>query len=164
MTLPPIRFWYNSRTTSRSAPKIRALEEVTHLSIKSGKNGAGRLTALKDPTAKAVVDPVEYDADGPNARGLARVYFLHCPDTRRIKIGWSLRYEARIKEVWQYHKVLPVVLIGTINGDRRMERVMHERFAEHRVAGEWFHDTILDDVLELIADDIAFYGPEANVA
>ena len=36
---------------------------------------------------------------------------------------------------------LPMKLIGTVRGDRRLEKALHKRFDHLRVRGEWFWAT-----------------------
>lgn len=89
------------------------------------------------------------------------VYFLHAPDLRRVKVGTSTRPVQRVAGVRHETGVrhLPLVLIGCLNGGRHLERLMHERFAEYHVSGEWFCDEILDEARALIAADAEFFGP-----
>jgi len=62
----------------------------------------------------------------------------------KIKIGWATDVEARRRQLQtSHHETLVVVRI--IDGDLTTERWLHERFAEHRLRGEWFafHDDML---------------------
>jgi hypothetical protein len=63
------------------------------------------------------------------------VYFVQAGE--HVKIGTSTRTEARLSQA-QTMNALPVKLIGTVRGDRRLEKVLHKRFDHLRVQGEWF--------------------------
>jgi hypothetical protein len=68
------------------------------------------------------------------------IYFLQAEIIGRIKIGYSSR--GRLKSrIDQLRTASPVnlTLLACIEGDRAMERHLHERFAAARVCGEWFH-------------------------
>ena len=90
-----------------------------------------------------------------------RVYFLHFPHLRRVKVGISKNVAKRRRCIEAEASGLPSVLIGTLNGGRRLEALMHRRFADHRVSGEWFSDEILEDAETLIRADREFYGEAA---
>jgi hypothetical protein len=75
------------------------------------------------------------------------VYFLN--DGEAIKIGWAANTEARaISLQTATHRDLEVML--TIPGTKASERVLHERFAEHRIRPdrEWFRRA--PEILEYI--------------
>lgn len=55
-----------------------------------------------------------------------------------VKIGYtSIAPEDRVPRMQQGNP-RRIVLLGSMLGNRRQERVLHEQFAEHHVAGEWF--------------------------
>ena len=91
--------------------------------------------------------------------GLARVYFLHDRSEGLIKIGYTMNWEQRRYAIRNQAKKRGV-LLGFLNGGRVLEQLMHEKFAEHRVRGEWFSDEILPLVEELIRADREFFGIE----
>lgn len=77
------------------------------------------------------------------------VYFIACGDL--IKIGTSVDAEQRIKQMQ-----LPpsAALLGTIQGDRAVERQIHSQFAHLRHNGtEWFTRT--PELERFIADALA---------
>ena len=101
-------------------------------------------------------DPTdEPDApDAPYESGM--VYFVRAPG-HGIKIGFSLNVAERIKDI-QGCCPIPLLLVGTLHGGLALERLMRERFVEHRLHGEWFHERILPDVLDLLAAESEFYS------
>jgi hypothetical protein len=117
----------------------------------------------RDPTYGALLDAARDEDWEPKRRSGKFVYFLHAPEIMRVKIGyshdpgWRVRHGAR--------KGLPreigTELVGSIDGGRTTELLIHERFAEHRVAGEWFSDSILPDIIRLIEQDQEWFGEAA---
>lgn len=100
--------------------------------------------------------------DRPKERTGTSVYFLHAQGLRRVKIGFSRRPPARLSAI---KRLIPpgfdLRLVGVIDGGRRTEQCIHERFSDHRISGEWFHDSILEDIHELIAEDRDWFGDAA---
>lgn len=66
------------------------------------------------------------------------VYFARAGD--RIKIGWSRQVASRLAHL-QTGNATPIELLGVLPGARSKERELHDRFADARVAGEWFEAT-----------------------
>ena len=90
-----------------------------------------------------------------------KVYFLHAPELRRVKIGYSADPQKRSREVRSEFRLpseITLTVVGTLDGGPLIERLMHGRFAAHRVSGEWFDDAILPDVERLIEDELAWFG------
>lgn len=99
-------------------------------------------------------------ASDPN---LGVVYFIHDPDSRAVKIGWSgvgagkrlaALNDARPKPTL---KLIGVIPDSTIADERRM----HARFGMHRIRREWFDDAILEAV-RLVLDE-GMIGKGMNV-
>jgi hypothetical protein len=67
------------------------------------------------------------------------VYFIAAGSPpEAVKIGYTLRDAgARLNGI-QTSNHLEVRLLGTIPGDRGVERALHRRFAHLRLRGEWF--------------------------
>lgn len=63
------------------------------------------------------------------------VYYLRRADGL-IKIGTSCRFEARLATLTREYGQLEV--LATHQGDRKAERVHHNRFRSAHVGGEWF--------------------------
>lgn len=68
------------------------------------------------------------------------IYFIFSPDDPRslVKIGYTGgSVEARIAQM-QTGCPFRLVTIMAIDGDRRTERLLHQKFAADRFHGEWF--------------------------
>ncbi|RKD69002.1 GIY-YIG nuclease family protein [Rhizobium sp. WW_1] len=74
-----------------------------------------------------------------------KVYFLAADDASLIKIGSTENVDRRISALRRGSPV-PVSLIGVIDGGAKKELELHERFAEHRVHGEWFSNIIRPEI------------------
>jgi len=72
-----------------------------------------------------------------------------------IKIGLSRNVANRLREL-QTSSPEPLHLVGTFAGGRRLERLLHQRFADHRVRGEWFSLRILPELLDMLAEEDTF--------
>ncbi|MCR4338789.1 MAG: GIY-YIG nuclease family protein [Gemmatimonadaceae bacterium] len=84
-------------------------------------------------------------------RELGSVYFIWSPETHEIKIGRSLRPDARLRHLQSAHPH-ELKLLRTVPGGPIVERVFHAKYAEQRLHGEWFDDSIIDDLLSLLSD------------
>lgn len=67
------------------------------------------------------------------------IYFLHCPDAKRIKIGKSRSPLSRISAL-RAACPFEIELIGCMYGHTLEEGEIHSRFWHHHAKGEWFHD------------------------
>lgn len=68
----------------------------------------------------------------------AYIYFVRCDATKRIKIGYARDIPKRMREL-QCGNSQPLTLLGAIEAHSKDdERKIHQRFAEHRIFGEWF--------------------------
>jgi hypothetical protein len=105
----------------------------------SGAITTFELAALTAPSSD---DPI-YDQQ---IRLPQYVYFMQFDSGEPIKIGITSDVASR-KSNLEGFRVLHVLAV--IEGDGALERYFHNRFAEHRVKGEWFSPT--DELLELIA-------------
>ena len=76
------------------------------------------------------------------------VYFVS--DGHAIKIGYASNPKARMR-AHQTSCPRRLRLMAVARGGMGLERLYHERFAEHRIRGEWFriHDDILAEVARL---------------
>lgn len=91
-----------------------------------------------NPLGKFLAPAVEAMDAALAARHGTSVYFA--ASGSRIKIGWSARVTARLAQL-QTGNPDPVRLLATTPGGRALERRLHERFADARLAGEWFEAT-----------------------
>jgi hypothetical protein len=64
------------------------------------------------------------------------VYFVG-GDVGAIKIGLARNPHRRIKGL-QCGSPIPLKILATVSGGRRLEMAYHRRFAVHRLHGEWF--------------------------
>jgi hypothetical protein len=65
------------------------------------------------------------------------VYFIQAGDSGPIKIGTAMDTLKRLKQL-QTSSAEALVVLGHREGDEELEEALHERFAEHRLRGEWF--------------------------
>lgn len=92
-----------------------------------------------------------------------QVYFIECAG--RIKIGTTKNLKSRLSAL---HTSSPgeIVVIATIPGDRRIERLLHAKLAAHRVKLEWFNDCV--EVRAAIDEAVDTYrgtfSPDVNAA
>ena len=81
--------------------------------------------------------------------GGSRVYFAQSTAGGPIKIGYSASPEARVASL-ECGSPFPLRVLKTIPGDAKVERSLHDRFAAHRLRGEWFAPH--PDLLAFIAE------------
>lgn len=66
------------------------------------------------------------------------VYFVRQPNASHIKMGYAVNLESRLMTL-QTANPEKLIVIGVIeDGTRKLERALHEYFADYRVNGEWF--------------------------
>lgn len=63
------------------------------------------------------------------------VYVIQCD--YRVKIGYTANISARLHSLKTAHH-RPLRVLVTFDGDKATEKALHMRFADLRVAGEWF--------------------------
>jgi hypothetical protein len=108
-----------------------------------------------DPTLAAVYrnilpQPEEYE--GVPLPTTDRVYFIWAIEAHAIKVGTSKNVSKRLHNIQQNHPH-ELRLIGHISGGQTLEQLLHEKFEDKRLRGEWFRDSILPEVLRLITED-----------
>lgn len=80
------------------------------------------------------------------------VYFAR-RDDGAIKIGFTSDVQRRLREIRKEERLTSTpVLLATFDGDKRLELMLHERYARHRIDGEWFHPS---EELEALIDCLA---------
>lgn len=84
------------------------------------------------------------------------IYFIQNETTKAVKIGKSNDPQKRIAG-FQTAIADRLKLIGTLPGDRPLERKLHIRFSGFHIRGEWFRgdDILLNSIREILA---AFNG------
>lgn len=65
------------------------------------------------------------------------VYFLHAPAVGKVKIGTTYRAQKRLEEI-QMCCPVPLIYLGAIRGDEKVEADWHRRAAPWHSHGEWF--------------------------
>ncbi len=88
------------------------------------------------------------------------IYFIQDSATLNIKIGYTSTSAGERMRQLQTGNPSQLVLLGVIEGEQTDERNLHVRFADFRVAGEWFKPH--PDLLVLVAGGIreATPGPK----
>lgn len=79
--------------------------------------------------------------------GQGFVYFIGCPETLRLKIGHAINPYARLSAL-QTGSPTKLVMTAMHPGSHEDERKLHEKFAAHRLHGEWFE--LHEDIFEYI--------------
>lgn len=83
------------------------------------------------------------------------VYFLRPIGSQSpIKIGCSYNPAKRLQDYCQWSPV-PLEIVATIPGDAKLERNLHDCFADLHAHGEWFHpdERLLNAIERLKAGD-----------
>jgi hypothetical protein len=88
--------------------------------------------------------PSKHDPRVPRHRTLPRggrgfVYFVQAGHDGPIKIGWTIDIAQRLTDL-QIASPFILRLLAVIDGDKDLERALHERLASHRLRGEWFEN------------------------
>lgn len=74
------------------------------------------------------------------------VYFIKDESTGFVKIGYSDKPNNRLKSL-QTSSANKLTLVKTVEGDRTLEFALHEKFAKHKVRGEWFSLPSIDEAI-----------------
>jgi hypothetical protein len=133
---------YFARVTATVAGKSQRFLFCLNTSD-AGTAEARRTTLIADVAAGRV----RFPADEAHARRLLPpaiapwpsdpgVYFVLAGD--RIKIGKAARVGQRLREL-QTGSPQKLVLVAVAPGGLAEEAELHERFAAHRIQGEWFY-------------------------
>lgn len=95
------------------------------------------------------------------ARGL--IYFVSWEDDLdNVKIGYTTGLQKRLSDFlvanWRYLVVRKVISAPNGKDD---EALLHQQFAEHRIAGEWFHlHSSIVDLLEKESDALTWQAKD----
>lgn len=87
------------------------------------------------------------------------IYFIQeDKQNGRIKIGYTSRNPEKRLSALQTGNPDKLVLLGTMKGDQRTERVLHKQLAQYNTSGEWFSPSreVLWLVDDLLGGDISF--------
>jgi hypothetical protein len=85
----------------------------------------------------------------PRRTATQYVYVLRAPDGTS-KIGIAGDPAQRLRDL-QTGSPVVLKLVGVMPGGLSLERLLHRRFAAHRLHGEWFSPAIQDDLDQLLA-------------
>lgn len=116
----------------------------------------GRLSSSKNPTFYAVVEAIHGPPEERWMRDydqtqLRHVYFVLDAERAEIKIGYSANVARRLQAL-RLERGPALELLGTTQGGRTFENLLHKRFAPYRRSGrEWFSTEIVAEVAELLA-------------
>lgn len=80
-----------------------------------------------------------------------RIYLIQGEPGTPVKIGFSDTPKSR-RRTLQTASPYPLRILCVIPGNRRLEKVMHERFRGARIKGEWFGGEDLDYIIETVTD------------
>jgi hypothetical protein len=93
----------------------------------------GRLVCVSIPSLQAFW----ISGQTPPIDNNAVIYFILAEEISRIKIGFSLRVRDRFREL-ELQNAATLKLAAVVSGTQRAEALLHARFAEFRLHGEWF--------------------------
>jgi hypothetical protein len=99
--------------------------------------GATLIELVSNASANAVDRQLRLHGLIAEARPKASVYFIQAEDGGPIKIGLAGDPTKRLSEL-QRTSPQRLRILATEPGSASHERELHERFAEHRLHGEWF--------------------------
>jgi len=75
------------------------------------------------------------------------IYFIGNREIKRVKIGYSVSAEKRLKDI-QLCSPVKLEILCTIEGNMECEKKLHRKFANDRFHGEWF--ALTDEVIGFI--------------
>lgn len=75
------------------------------------------------------------------ARRKSYIYFLYAPVSRRMKIGYTKFFTSRFSKI-QSNSPEQLEVLRVIEGDGRLEKMLHRLFAEEHSHGEWFDASV----------------------
>jgi hypothetical protein len=102
----------------------------------------------------AFVDEAVTQDETPRGIAAGFVYFVEAQGLNAVKIGFSAREPTLRIESLQTACPMPLVPLGAIRGTVRDERLLHARFREHHLRGEWYALTphMRDQLEELLRE------------
>lgn len=112
-----------SDTITKIAFRLRRNEDKLKLSIDELVKSGFLLMADENDLSNREKNPV--------------VYFIRGEKSNRLKIGFSERFEFRLKEIARSEGE-DFEVIGFISGTRSDESNLHEKFSKWKINGEWF--------------------------
>ncbi len=141
------RAWHEDQTVFKVICKEFPVKNGYWVEPEWSKDAVDRkLTIKRDaklPVIKPVVIPPRYTTE------LVCVYFIQAGDSGPVKIGKTNDVNKRLRALQTAHADTLHVRHVLNDVSAVMETRLHERFAEHRIRGEWFKP----DVIQAILDD-----------
>lgn len=78
------------------------------------------------------------------------LYVIRCARTRYFKIGVAKNYIKRIEDLQRANPLrLDIAYTFLLPGESNIERILHKKFSEQNIRGEWF-DLTDEDISELL--------------
>lgn len=121
---------------------VAAGEAVTRQLASEGKPAIGNWRTMYRVFGKRVPGP----EDKPKGQGI--VYFVRRGGSDKIKIGTTTNMDSRINAL-KHPLTGKLRVLATIPGGRDVEKQMHARFKQYRIAGEWFR--LEGELMEFVA-------------
>lgn len=81
-----------------------------------------------------------HDKDTPTLKG---VYFVQAEDSGMVKVGWSTNVYRRMHAL-QTGSPSRLRLLGVLDVDQAVERIIHVQYGHLRAHGEWFHPQVTE--------------------
>ncbi|OYV96661.1 MAG: hypothetical protein B7Z73_00330 [Planctomycetia bacterium 21-64-5] len=156
---PPALAHAEREAARASLPLAAALDEAVR-GLRLLADGLVSRCAPASAEAAAVAARIRELADelafreAPNDRpGELFVYFIEAREALRVKIGVARDPQARLAQL-QTASGARLSLLGRVRGGRAFEAALHQRFAELRIHGEWFHltDGLRRAIARILAD------------
>ena len=125
-------------------------------SNRSGRRQGRTNKGVGNPTLIQTIIAIEGEIldDETCTWGPDRVYFMRAGEA--IKIGVTRNLKQRRSEI-QTSNSQDVHMIGALVGGRHLEEILHHRFREHHIRGEWFSVAILPDILDMVEQDRDYF-------
>lgn len=131
---------------SNAASSMESVYEAVDICM-TADTGAADMKGIYDAIiALAVSQRSNSESAVKKSEEGASVYFIQRADGL-VKIGFSHSPQLRLSQLKTQHGC-GMTLLATTQGARLKEAELHKKFAEDRVAGEWFHPS--DQLMQFI--------------
>jgi len=127
----------------------QAEERLVTFQVSSEDADPSLLEELRAKQARRAQRAQKEAAERSDPLRVPGVYFLQCPASKRIKIGFSTTPWQRF-ETLSTAAPVPLIWLGFVPGERSDERRIHDRFSEYRANREWFLPS--EEILEWLAE------------
>ncbi len=89
------------------------------------------------------------------------IYFIQTVEGGPIKIGVTTQLQARLSALATAHSK-DLRVLGVLDGERSVEKELHERFSHLRVKNEWFEPG--EDLCQFIAESCKAWNPTREIS